>query len=410
MMVSPPDARQTVIYIGGFELPDGNAAAQRVVANAEALEHLGYRVVLLGVRRRGGAVGAIERVSYPDIAFECWETALPVSKRQWLEYITSAKALKTLLDQLGDVPLKAVIAYNHPAIAQMGVARLARKRGAALIADVTEWYAHVRGGGIAGAIKNLDVPLRMRWANRRADGIISISPFLTEFYRRPGTPVVEIPTLMPTAAAAAPRAARSDAAATKRLFFAGSGFDPAVVRRTGGLKDRLDVAIELLAAASESGCDFHLDIFGVDRNAYLEIRPDHAALLERLAGQATFHGRKPRELVIDRLAECDFSIFFRDVSRVTLAGFPTKYAESIHYGTPVITNTMPNLTPYHREGKTGFMVDGTSAARREAIVRILELPAAEIAAMKHFCASSQLFSYRSFSRKFAQFMTELPRG
>lgn len=404
------DAREVVIYLGGFELPDHNAAAQRVLANAEALDQLGYRVILLGGHRRSGPIGAITPVSYPGIDFECWETALPASKAEWLDYITSPRALTALFDAIGDAPVKAVIAYNHPAVAQLRMARVARRRGASLIADVTEWYARVSGGGVSGFIKNLDVPLRMHWANRRADGIISVSPFLTDFYRRRGQPVVEIPTLMPRKAVAAPDRSQAGRATARQLFFAGSGFDPAVVKRTGGLKDRLDVVIELLTVAAERGCDFHLDIFGVDADTYLEIRPDHAPLLDRLAGKATFHGRQPRDLVIERLAASDFSIFFRDVSRVTLAGFPTKFTESIHYGTPVITNPMPNLAAYHREGKTGFMVDGDSQAGRDAIVRILTLSDADVAAMKDFCARSQIFGVQNFTGDLARFMTRLPEN
>ena len=37
----------TVLYIGGFELPDRNAAAQRVFGIANALRKLGYNVVFL---------------------------------------------------------------------------------------------------------------------------------------------------------------------------------------------------------------------------------------------------------------------------------------------------------------------------------------------------------------------------
>ena len=47
--------RRTILYVGGFELPDLNAAAQRVLANALILRDLGYRVGLVGVTRRQGA-------------------------------------------------------------------------------------------------------------------------------------------------------------------------------------------------------------------------------------------------------------------------------------------------------------------------------------------------------------------
>ena len=43
--------RKTILYIGGFELPDKNAAAHRVVANGKALRELGYSVVFFDSNR-----------------------------------------------------------------------------------------------------------------------------------------------------------------------------------------------------------------------------------------------------------------------------------------------------------------------------------------------------------------------
>ena len=48
---------EKILYIGGFELPDKNAAAQRVVANAKALKKIGYEVLFLGVTKNEKKVG-----------------------------------------------------------------------------------------------------------------------------------------------------------------------------------------------------------------------------------------------------------------------------------------------------------------------------------------------------------------
>ena len=43
--------KKAILYIGGFELPDKNAAAQRVVANGKLFTELGYSVYYIGVLR-----------------------------------------------------------------------------------------------------------------------------------------------------------------------------------------------------------------------------------------------------------------------------------------------------------------------------------------------------------------------
>ena len=43
----------TIIYYGGFSLPDKNAAANRVVSNGKIFKALGYNVVFLGADYSG---------------------------------------------------------------------------------------------------------------------------------------------------------------------------------------------------------------------------------------------------------------------------------------------------------------------------------------------------------------------
>ena len=38
---------ETILYVGGFALPDENAAAQRVVANAKLFSEMGYNVAFI---------------------------------------------------------------------------------------------------------------------------------------------------------------------------------------------------------------------------------------------------------------------------------------------------------------------------------------------------------------------------
>ena len=42
---------KTLLYIGGFELPDKNAAAHRVLAISKALRDIGFNVILVGVTK-----------------------------------------------------------------------------------------------------------------------------------------------------------------------------------------------------------------------------------------------------------------------------------------------------------------------------------------------------------------------
>jgi glycosyltransferase involved in cell wall biosynthesis len=393
-------AMKTIVYIGGFELPDKNAAAQRVRNNAGVLRALGYRVVMLGTSRARPFDRRLHPADAGSADAEAWEVGYPQNGRQWFDTIRADWPLRELaasgaIDPAG---VAAVICYNHPALAQWRIARIARGWGAAALADCTEWYARRSWTSHANKVNNLDLPLRMRWVNRRMDGLITTSPYISEFYRPTGLPIVEIPTLMeePDIGPDALTVNRADG--VTRLFFAGSGFDPAAVRDSAdGLKERVDWVFEALTVAQEGGARFILDLFGLSREQYLTLFPGHAALLETLGEALRFHGRQPRELLLSALTEAHFSIFFRKRTRTTLAGFPGKFSESIAYGTPVLTNDMPSTRKYLEEGRTGFTLDPRDP--RAAGARLAEIFAMEddrLAVMKQSCASSRQFAAESY--------------
>jgi glycosyltransferase involved in cell wall biosynthesis len=325
--------------------------------------------------------------------------------------VTGISYVKRVLTCTGAVSdLRAIICYNYPSIAQWRLLRYAHSLGACGIADVTEWYGAVYNNSLGGVAKNLDGALRMGWVNKAMDALITTSPFLTEHYRRGGMPIVELPTLMDEPPGPA-RPATPDGA-PKRLLFAGSGFHPAVLARTrDGLKDRIDLVIERLAGARRKGARFLLDAYGVTLDDYLSLRPDHASLLEELGDAVAFHGRRPSSQVQEALRNADFSIFFRDQFRVTLAGFPGKYSESVAFGTPVLTNPLPNILRYHQEGKTGWLIPLDDPEDTEnMLLRALGASSSHISAMKKHCAGSGLFYYGRYAPIVADFMSEIPRG
>ena len=402
--------RRTIIYTGAFELPDKNAAAQRVVANAMILKNLGYNVVLVGESRQLNGDIAIRRTNFEDLSFEVWERPYPQGSFQWMLRTISASATINMIRECHAEALHSIICYNFPAFAQLSLAKYARRNGAFGIADITEWYGSTKIDSVSSVAKNLDNLGRMRLVNYRMDGIISTSPFITEFYGNSDRPIVELPTLFFQKVEPEPFI-DADARRPKRLFFAGTGFNPQAVKRSkDGPKDRLDKVIEALSVADRLGARFRFDVFGVGKEDYIDIFPDHVAILARLGENVAFHGRVAQASVRECLATADFSIFFRDRTVSNLAGFPTKYSESIHYGTPVITNKLGALVGYHQDGATGFIVDYESAERAgQQIAEALSLSVDRIASMKEFCRQSGLFDFRRYEHKMEDFLGRLTR-
>lgn len=391
--------RNVILYVGAFELPDRNAAAQRVRANATLLAALGYEVVLVGRNSDPGYLAnQLRPTQYDGIDHECWEMGHPASQKDWLRYITSVAALNDLIEREYSGRVHSIICYNFPAIAQLRIRSVARRAGARAMADVTEWYQSLRLTSPSAVVKNFDTWFRMRVVNPRMDALITTSRYLTNFYSRWFDDLVELPTLIEHDPSDVSGLTATPDGQVKRLFYGGSVINKkALAKEKGGLKDRIDWVIALLDAVKQAGDDFRFDIYGVARDDYLELLPDHTALLDRLGDSVCFHGRKPRQQLLDTQRESDFSIFMRPTIRTTLAGFPTKFTESISFGTPVITNALENIVPYMNEGENCERIEYTEFD--VAVARIsacLALPAAEILRRKQACRQSGQFHPLNF--------------
>src|SRR5690606_16340718 len=98
----------TIVYIGGFELPDKNAAANRVVANDKALRELGYEVTLVGLTKENKE----NQKHYYFEKFKCYDLPYPSSFINWVKYLFNIKEELKIIK--AEVPVK-VIFYNYPA-------------------------------------------------------------------------------------------------------------------------------------------------------------------------------------------------------------------------------------------------------------------------------------------------------
>lgn len=402
--------RNVILYIGAFELPDKNAAAQRVLSNAKLFQSLGYEVMLVG-RSRSEELsdGEIREVKYQGIEFECWETAYPKSTVAWFKQIISISNIQQAFHQRLQGRLFAVICYNYPAIAQLAAKRFANRMGGFGIADVTEWYQSLRVNKVSALIKNFDTFLRMRVVNFLMDGLITTSPLLTKHYGNTYKSLAELPTLIDYKE---PEDSVFNATKTglrKRLFFAGAIFDPnAISSEKGGLKDRLDWVVDLLSDAYDLEARFTLEIFGVAKDEYLRIIPHHSDIVDKMGDCLVFHGRQPRKLLLKTLVQCDFSIFIRRDMRVVLAGFPTKFSESISYGTPVITSGLENIKPYMKEEINSIRIEYNEKSKAASrLVEVLGWPKDRVQIMKESCLNLKQFHFNSYREKVKAMFSEL---
>ena len=363
------NTRGALLYVGGFVLPDKNAAAQRVVGIAKAARDAGYKIVFLNFSPDCEEPHQIEY-----FGFECFECP----QKEW-------DVARVDIDRVIDVcarieGLKGIIAYNYPAPALSRLLGYCKANHLKCVGDVTEWYSIADVSFIKKLPKGIDIAWRMRSLNNKCDGLIVISDFLEEHYS--GRTSVNIPPLVDCSDEKWPQIAKPDDEVV-RLIYAG------VPSKT---KERLDLICDAVLALSND-CEIVLDIVGITSADYASIYGQ--GLKENAC--IKFHGRVEHKTVLEMVAGSTYSIIVRDDNRVTRAGFPTKFAESIACGTPVITNDNSCLEKYLHGGQCGYLV------REDSLADDLRA----IFAKEVIAPNTRMFDYRNYADAIGNFLNEV---
>jgi glycosyltransferase involved in cell wall biosynthesis len=274
--------------------------------------------------------------------------------------------------------------------------RLAHRKGIKVIADVVDWLA-ADGRNVAfNFIKTVDTFLEKAVFNSMSDGVIAISSYLEKYYTNKVDNVIIIPPVVSKY--------RSNVAQNQEIIvmYAGSPF------RTGGkvknihkIKDRLDLAVTAFSELYKMGrINFQFRIFGITKEQYIQAFPDQKILLDSVNTSIEFLGKRPMNEIQDELSRADFSLLFREITRGTTAGFPTKVVESMSCGTPMITTKTSDLADYIDDGQNGFFVDiNNNKHLLVQLQRIMSLSIDEKAKLKENCFKNQQFIYTLFKAR-----------
>ena len=353
--------KKRVLYVGGFEMPDGNAAAQRVLNIAKSIQENFY-VKFLGLTHSDNFRGDADGFVYENLKY-------PVTKIEWMTHLAGSRELEYVMKEKPDV----VIAYNYPALGLFRLQRYCKKNGIKLIGDITEWY-HPHN-----VLKWIDTEWRMRILLKNLNGLIVISSFLARYYSN-----CRITRVPPTVDLQSPLWKNENQKGNKAfitLLYVGS---PA-----RGDKDKLDSMIDAITQYP----NLLLKLVGITEEQYKQLY--HRS---EVPNNVLFAGRMPHVEAVKELKKADFSIFFRDPTRVNNAGFPTKYVESVAAGVPVITNHFSDLPEIVIQGKNGFIADNNPESVNKTVQMVANLSVGDLESMKQYCKEHRgNFDYRHYS-------------
>ncbi|NLD37454.1 MAG: glycosyltransferase, partial [Desulfatiglans sp.] len=122
----------------------------------------------------------------------------------------------------------------------------------------------------------------------------------------------------------------------------------------------------------------------------------------------SFKGRLSHVETITSISKADYHIFIRNSNKLNMAGFPTKYVESISCGTPVLTNSMLNIEKYFIPGQTGYILDTSSQENlKKSLFKACNVGKDKIINMKKYCKDFKGFNYSNYIDYVDSFMKNI---
>lgn len=364
------------LYIGPFRFPEGDAAASRVLNNARILRDLGHSVQILSF---GGQYRTEDRIPsgyyYDGMRYIITNDIDTHSiKERLTRYIIPYSNARVYIEK-HKPEYDVIITYNTTLPFNLYLQIFATKHKKKLILDITEWPAANESPGGACSPFYWMSEYNMRVVQKKFNNIISISRYLMDYYA--GNNNVLLPPLI-------------NLKEEKWNTFV--PITNPLIENFNGLKiifagnpAKKDLLANLIFAAIiilKENESLQIVVLGVSpENAVKFCKKE---LLEKYKSNIVFVGKVPQTIVPSYYKVCDFSAIIREPSRKNMAGFPTKMAESMAAGCPVLLNTTSDLGNYAKDGVNAKIIkDYSIEAISQGLRELLLLDCTTINKMKH---------------------------
>lgn len=388
-----------IVYCGCFRLPNFDAAAPRVLNNAKIFREAGHTVQFISWGGRYRKTDLCSDGKYRVDGFEYVITdELDTVGGFFIKLKAKLQRGRKSLQLLENMRLKPdlVVMYNADYWWTKTMIRYCRERRIKLCNDITEWYDN-NELHLTEVIPNA---INMKWLQRKVPNKIVISSMLQRYYAESNTlrlPPLCDPSEKKWSATVEDDRVRPFEGIT--LIYAGK---PAK-------KDCVHSVINAVNTLANEGKSIRFLILGTTRDSYIkQYRQSlHSVSLNE---NILFLGRVSQDLIPAYYKKADFMVLLREPNRKSMAGFPTKFAESITSGVPVITNATSDLKQYVVNRTTGFLVSGYDYESILATLRWSVLPMCKEDLERMKCSvrySQSSFAWCSYVTDFKKFCANI---
>lgn len=396
---------RTIFYIGDFKSTIMDAQCQLVLGNCMILRDLGYNVVLIGNDPNAATEDPILSKQYID-GFEFYNIAFDRSVKGIFKIRKNTKKVVSILAQY-DTP-QFIFFYGTPGFAeQLNQLYLwCKRRNVKMVYNCVDISSLAHGSKFERFAKNVDKKVKENFIVHKADAVLAVSSYIKQYYyEKKPKPISIIPPLKDINT----NALQENSNSIIDIVYVGVPFptDGRIVDEAA-YKDRIDLFIDLLLSVKGKTRPFCLNIYGLTEEQYVRTVQRQKEKLEHNSEIIQFHGRIPHQESIERLMKADYSVVYRSVNEMTMAGFSSKLVESIWSGTPVIMTDTSDYKQYLSTGDMCQVIDYQDPiTAQEQIIAALNKDINQINSMKKRCYESNIFFYKNYIEEMRKLLMQL---
>ncbi len=383
--------KKVLILVNSY-FPAGVAISSRMLNFCRLFRDAGYKVHVITAHSQGneiaGKVYEIEGFTYEVVSNK--------QVKSLDTFIGTRGYLKRVRQYLNNNSQDIVFMTSSAEFFRRLV-KIIKNKKSKIIVEQCEWLdlSNYKFGKLD--LRFINAEYFRRKGVKKIDGVIAISRFLNSYFTSNGVNSLRIPTILDVVNTA--YAEKLSQTKLIHVVFAGS---------LGGSKELMKPIIEALAKNERFRSSIIFDIYGPSEKQLLTNIGDNNELLKMAGKSVVIHGRIPQEQIPEVYSNSDYLMFVRPQRKSSDAGFPTKFAESMAVGTPVITNNTGDIGLYLKNGINGFMLkNNTTEAVCECFDTIISLDREDYTIMRKEArrTAEESFDYRVYVDIIRKFFT-----
>ncbi len=274
-----------------------------------------------------------------------------------------------------------IVLYNATAPLTKRLIPYCRKHGIKLLGDVTEWYDKKDNATLAENFIVASTDKRITKYDAMMDGIISISPYFHDYYKKSGVNSVLIPPLMTPVDKT--KLTLHQESEPIRFVYAGSP----------GSKDIILPFVEAIIRANKEEQRFRIDLIGIDLNYLIWNGCSEAS--NQFGVYA--HGRLSHTETVSIVKQADLGVLLRHDKRYAKAGFSTKFAECMSLGVGMVCNKIGGTDLFVEDGVDGFLLESIDDIQLDEFLdRVSDMSRKDIEQMRRNALHK---AYRCFAKE-----------